>query len=93
MLAVIPSNKFNRSIRKIAKRNQDDAEAVKAIIKAIAAELPLESSRKDHPLKGSEKSKRECHVKNDLLLTYEINQTDGYLYLVDTGTHQDLFGK
>ena len=34
---------------------------------------------------------RECHVKNDLLLVYQIKKQKLILLLIDLGSHQDVF--
>jgi mRNA interferase YafQ len=45
---------------------------------------------KDHPLKGTLRDCRECHIEADWLLIYRIEGSE--LCLVRTGSHQDLFG-
>lgn len=42
-------------------------------MKTLIDELPLSSHFLDHPLKGDYKEPRECHVKNDWFLIYQIN--------------------
>jgi len=49
----------------------------------------LNPKYKDHPLIGSYKGDRECHIEPDWLLIYAIIERD--LILVRTGTHSDLF--
>jgi mRNA interferase YafQ len=45
---------------------------------------------KDHPLKGSYKGYRECHIEPDWLLIYKIDKGLLVLALTRTGTHADL---
>ena len=33
----------------------------------------------------------ECHLKDDLLMIYEIDHTENTLTIVDIGTHSELF--
>ena len=49
----------------------------------------LEYIFQDHALTGEYKGTRECHIKPDWLLIYEL--TDEELVLIRTGTHSDLF--
>lgn len=51
---------------------------------------PLPVQYLDHQLTGHLKDYRECHVMNDLLLMYAINQDE--LRLARLGTHSELFG-
>lgn len=44
----------------------------------------------DHQLTGNLNAYRECHVLNDLLLMYRIDEDE--LKLVRLGTHSELFG-
>lgn len=50
---------------------------------------PLPGKYKDHGLEREWKGYRECHIDNDWLLIYRIE--DDRLILVRTGTHSDLF--
>lgn len=51
--------------------------------------IPLPQKYKDHDLKGKLKGYRDCHIFNDLVLIYKIeNET---LYLLRVGTHSAIF--
>lgn len=52
--------------------------------------LPLQY--KDHNLKGNFLGNRECHIKGDLLLVYEIKEEKKCLVLHDIGSHSQIFG-
>jgi len=43
----------------------------------------------DHALTGDYFGFRECHVKPDVLLVYDVDAE--YLYLVRLGSHSELF--
>ncbi|MDY3707167.1 MAG: type II toxin-antitoxin system YafQ family toxin, partial [Treponema berlinense] len=47
----------------------------------------------DHELEGNWKNHRECHIKPDWLLIYQIKDDVLILELSRTGTHADLFKK
>jgi mRNA interferase YafQ len=49
----------------------------------------LESRYKDHQLTGKLKDFRECHLKNDLLLIYQLVEDE--IRLIDIGSHAQLF--
>jgi mRNA interferase YafQ len=63
---------------------------LKEVIEKLAEGVSLNARYFDHQLSGSLKDFRECHVKPDLLLVYSTDEE--YLYLVDLGSHSDLFG-
>lgn len=61
----------------------------------IANDAPLGPEFKDHALKGSWQSYRECHVGGDFLLIYSIDASDGpggSVAFARAGTHTELFG-
>jgi len=43
----------------------------------------------DHPLAGKWKGCRDCHIKGDWVLIYQIE--DGYVILRRAGSHSDVF--
>ncbi len=49
----------------------------------------LPQKYKDHQLKGNLKQYRECHIKPDLLLVYEI--FDDSVKLIALDSHSNLF--
>ena len=88
MLEVFPSNKFDKSIKLAKKRGKDLSKAA-SVVELLQKEQPLPAKFKDHQLIGNYKGTRECKIEPDWLMIYYIS--DGVLYLVDTGTHSDLF--
>ena len=63
---------------------------VEAVVAQLATGRALAASHRDHPLKGGWKGCRDCHVRGDLVLIYEL--TPAVLKLHRIGTHSDLFG-
>ncbi len=88
MLDIVFTNRFDKSMKLAKKRGKDLAKAEK-VVEFLRAEQPLPEKLKDHPLIGNYKGTRECKIEPDWLLIYYIS--DNVLYLVDTGTHSDLF--
>jgi mRNA interferase YafQ len=64
---------------------------MKELLLKLASADVLESKYKDHLLSGNYKNKRECHIKPDWLLIYEVNNDELVLYR--TGSHSELFKK
>ena len=89
---VFPSGRFKKGL-KLAQKRGLDTNKLAAIIKLLADGCALPSENKDHQLIGNYSGKRECHIEPDWLLIYEYIDSELVLYLVDTGTHSDLFNK
>ena len=53
-------------------------------------ELPLPEKYKDHALTGNWGNYRDCHIKNDLVLIYQIREQE--IYLARLNTHSEVFG-
>jgi mRNA interferase YafQ len=90
MYTVRPTTKFQKDLKRAEKRGYDISLLTTVIKKLVAGET-LDVSYNDHPLKGSYKGCRECHITPDWLLIYEIVNDELILYLTRTGTHSDLF--
>ena len=86
------SKQFQRSRKKAIKRGFDVKE-LDDVVMTLASGEKLDPKYRDHQLQGEYKAFRECHVKPDWLLVYRIFRKKCYLYLFDTGTHADIFGK
>jgi mRNA interferase YafQ len=89
MLEVVFTNSFDKSMKLAKKRGKNLSKAEK-IVEMLRLQQQLPEKQKDHPLIGNYKGTRECKIEPDWLLVYYIS--DGVLYLVDTGSHSDLFG-
>ena len=87
----VPSSKYKRT-RKLAKKQGFDMDILDWCIEQLALDIPLPASWKDHQLKGNLKRFRECHIggSGDWLLIYEKRESDMILYLLGTGSHDDL---
>jgi len=79
---------FKKDVKRIKKRGKD-IEKLKNIIHRLANAKKLSPGNKDHPLKGTLKDCRECHIEPDWLLIYRIECSE--LCFVRTGSHADLF--
>ena len=67
----------------------DMARPKEAMLLLLANEGPLPAEWFDHELQGEWSDHRECHVKGDLLLIYQVD--DRHVTFVRLGTHAELF--
>lgn len=86
------SNYFKKQYKKILKQGKDISKMM-YVIGVLANGEVLDSKYKDHSLNDNKyfKGCRECHIEPDWLLIYKIVDDKLILYLVETGSHSDLF--
>ena len=85
---------FKKELKAAVKRGYDINE-LQFVVKLIAEgtnSSELCEKYKDHELKGKWRGFRECHIRPDWLLIYEIVEDVLVLSLARTGSHSDLFG-
>ena len=83
---------FKKELKLIKKRNKDIDKLTK-VVNILASGETLPEKYKDHQLTNSPRFKncRECHIEPDWLLVYKKNDTELILFLMETGSHSDLF--
>lgn len=88
---------FTKSFKKAIKRllGAKDGRLVKdrlgVIIENIKQRKTLDRRCKDHALQGGYLGYRECHIKPDVLLLYEVDETRLLITLINIGSHSELF--
>jgi len=86
------TSQFKKDYKKAIKRKYD-VNFLQQIVRTIAEGKSLPEEYKDHQLSGNWINHRECHIQNDWLLIYQIQNDILVLELTRTGTHSDLFKK
>lgn len=84
------TTRFKKDYKIVQKRNLD-INLLHELISLLASGNPLPERYKDHALIGNYQGARECHIKPDWLLIYNIYEDILVLELMRTGTHSDLF--
>lgn len=88
MRSVRRDSQFKKDVKRLLRRGKDLTK-LKVIIETLAVAEALPARHKDHPLKGTLRDCRECHIEGDWLLIYRLEGSE--LCLVRTGAHADLF--
>ena len=94
MYRIIRTKSFEHSYKKL-KRSGIKGQIINDIenvIGALALGKSLPARHRDHKLTGHFDGYRECHVRPNLLLVYQIDHGDLVLVLVDIGSHPYVFG-
>jgi mRNA interferase YafQ len=90
MYKISALNSFKRDLKLLIKRGYD-LSLLDEIVTKLANGETLPEKNRDHALSGNFKGCRECHVKPDWLLIYQLADDELILYLTRTGTHSDLY--
>jgi len=85
-----PTAKFKKDVKRMKKRGYD-LSPLKYVVTMLANGQALPKQYREHPLKGSRKGYRDCHIMDDWVLVYRIDKGVLTLILCETGTHADLF--
>lgn len=94
MYEIVLTSAFKSCLKTIKKRKKD-LDKLTNIVNTIASGKKLDEKYRDHELTNSKhfKNCRECHIEPDWLLVYKINKKELILFLMETGTHSDLFNQ
>ena len=87
-------DKFLKDWERLSRSGKHDMNVLKeAMMLLIANDAPLPAEWRDHKLKGKTEEIRECHVKGDLLLLYQVydDKDGGLVMFLGAGTHSELF--
>ena len=89
---IILTAAFKKELKNIKKRNKDLSKLTEVVNK-LANGQKLDAKYRDHALANNLRFKdcRECHIEPDWLLVYKKNKSELTLFLIETGTHSDLF--
>jgi len=77
---------------KLARKRGLDISLLKSVVDLLSRGELLPEKNRDHELTGDWKGHRECHIQQDWLLVYRMEEDILVLTLSKTGTHSDIFG-
>ena len=83
------TSRYKKSLKKMLKRGKD-IRKIASVVRMLAMGETLPPQYRDHALTGDLAGLRDCHVENDWVLIYTIQDNILILTLADTGTHSDL---
>lgn len=93
MYQIVYAKKFDKSLIRLVRgglKKSVQKEIVETI-DLIASGIKLPPAYRDHKLHGEYAEYRECHIQGDLLLVYQIIETELVVLMVNIGSHNDLF--
>ena len=82
------TSQFKKDIKRQIRQGRNQKKLIAVVELLLAGEL-LPQKNQDHPLRGTWKGRRDCHIEADWILVYK--RTEDELRLERTGSHSDLF--
>jgi mRNA interferase YafQ len=92
MLLSDHTHRFKKQLKLMESRGKDISK-IDAVIIDLVNEIPLSEKYREHPLHNNLEGTLECHIESDWIMVYEINEDTKTILFMDTGTHQDIFGR
>ena len=89
MLDIVISSKCRKDLKR-ARRRGLDRDAFFAVVEMLRRRETLPVRYRDHALTADRAGLRDCHIRPDWVLIYQIRETELVLVLVETGSHADL---
>ena len=89
MREVILTSTFKKDYKRLSRSGQYIMQYLQEVTEKLANNIVLDEKYRDHGLIGNWQDCRECHIKPDWLLIYQLKENE--LILVRTGSHSDLF--
>ena len=93
MYHVFRTKSFEKSYKRIKHSGELKQQVVanlSEVVEMLRNGEKLPADYEDHQLSGHLKNYRECHIRGDLLLVYQIRKAEFVLVLVDIGAHTYL---
>jgi mRNA interferase YafQ len=88
MRTPVYTNRFQKDLKLMVKRGCNP-DHIKAVMRDLVEEKPLDRKYRDHSLVGNFRDRRECHIEPDWLLIYRIDKSR--IIFERTGAHAELF--
>ena len=89
MIDIVISSKCRKDLKR-ARRRGLDMDAFFAVVEMLRRRETLPVRYRDHALTADRAGLRDCHIRPDWVLIYQIRETELVLVLVETGSHADL---
>jgi len=85
-----PTSRFRKDVKALVRRGYN-MELLEGVLDKLLTGQPLDEKYCDHPLKGKLLGCRGCHIAPDWVLVYKISNNNVFLYLMQTGSHADVY--
>lgn len=93
MYQLLPTPRFERKLRKIAKLSKDESNRIKSILQLLI-EDPFDMRLKTHKLQGKLSELYSCGCGYDCRIIFSIENIksdEKVVILIDIGSHDDVY--
>lgn len=87
---IVKTSSFKKDYKRELKTDSNIDPLLIPVFTALINSEKLDAKYRDHALTGNWKPYRECHIKPDLLLIYDLPD-DEHVVLVRLGSHSEIF--
>ena len=84
------TKRFQKSFKKVIHSGKIKREEIESVVDTLASGQKLTPKYQDHFLHGSQVGLRECHIRGNILLIYEIKDRELVLVLINIGSHSEV---
>lgn len=91
MYSLHPSKQYRKAFKRLHHSGRFNGGELENALSLLAAGDMLPTRYENHQLRGKYSDCFECHVKNDLLLIYKVDDGSQKIALVKLGSHFELF--
>ena len=86
------TKKFKQQYKKMIKQGKNLDKLI-FVVEKLANKEPLDEKYRDHSLINNKyyNNCRECHIEPDWILVYKYIDNMLILYILETGSHSELF--
>ena len=92
MYHIIYSHTYKKRARKIVRSGICPVEKIAFIIDLLHSGIPIPKVYYNHKLQGKYDGMYELHIRPNLLLIYEKDESTKIITLISLGSHPELFG-
>ncbi|HIC97983.1 MAG TPA: type II toxin-antitoxin system YafQ family toxin [Aquificaceae bacterium] len=91
---VLKTRQFDKNLKKLLKSGvkKDLVDAtVEDLLRWVCGKGPLPAKYNLHKLKGNLQDVWDIHLKYDLVLLFKLNEDSKCIYLLNIGSHSEVF--
>lgn len=91
MFTLTYAREFKKQFKRLQRNPQFHIERLDYVLGQLQKHITLEPRYQLHKLTGNFVGCYECHLQPDVLLIFEVEETTKVIYLLQIGSHSDLF--
>ncbi len=89
MKTIVQTSQFKQDLKRVKHSGRYEIDDLLVVVDLLAQNQMLPEKYRDHYLTGNWRGHKECHIKPNWLLIYQL--TEDKVILTRTGSHSELF--